>query len=60
MPRPSPIPSSSYGSADEETNRVFRKREGTLPGTRVGIPGRSDSSQDSDGRWVPGPITRKK
>jgi hypothetical protein len=60
MPRPSPIPSSDYGSPDEETNRRFREREGTLPGTRVGIPGRSDSPQDKDGRWVPGPIPRKK
>jgi hypothetical protein len=56
MPRPpAPIPSSAYGSADEETNRIFRKRAGTLPGTRIGIPGRSDSSQDKSGKWKPGP-----
>jgi hypothetical protein len=48
---PAPIPSSAYGSADEETNRVFRKKQGTLPGTRIGIPGRSDSSQSKDGKW---------
>jgi hypothetical protein len=60
MAKPVPIPSSSYGSADEESNRVFRKRQGTLPGTRVGLPGRSDSSQDRRGNWVPGPIRKKK
>jgi len=60
MPRPVPIPSSAYGSADEETNRAFRKREGTLPGTRIGIPGRSDSSQDKTGKWVEGPIKKKR
>ena len=54
-----PIPSSAYGSADEETNRVFRKRAGTLPGTRIGIPGRSDSPQDKSGKWQPGPIGNK-
>jgi hypothetical protein len=60
MPRPpAPIPSSAYGSADEETNRIFRKRAGTLPGTRLGIPGRSDSPQRRDGSWRPGPIPQK-
>lgn len=58
--RPVPIPSNAYGSADEETNRIYRRRQGTLPGTRVGIPGRSDSSQDRDGQWQPGPITQGK
>jgi hypothetical protein len=58
-PRPVPLPSTDYGSPDEESNRVFRRREGTLPGTRVGIPGRSDSPQDRRGNWVPGPIRRK-
>jgi hypothetical protein len=48
-----PLPSTDYGSADEETNRIFRRRQGTLPGTKIGIPGRSDSSQDSTGRWQP-------
>jgi hypothetical protein len=56
MPRPVPIPDNSYGGPSEETNRRFRKEQGTLPGTRVGIPGRSDSSQDSSGKWHPGPI----
>lgn len=56
---PAPIPANSYGSPDEETNRIFRKRAGTLPGTRVGIPGRSDSPQDKDGRWQPGPFKRR-
>lgn len=56
--RPSPIPSSAYGSADEESNRVFRRREGTLPGTRIGIPGRSDSSESADGKWRSGPYKR--
>ncbi len=60
MPLPVPIPSSAYGSPDEESNRVFRKREGTLPGTRIGIPGRSDSPQSKTGKWQPGPIRRKK
>jgi hypothetical protein len=65
MPRPTrggpvPIPSSAYGSADEESNRVYRRREGTLPGTRIGIPGRSDSPQDRNGKWEPGPIRRKR
>ena len=61
MPRPpAPTPSNAYGSADEETNRVFRQRQGTRPGTRVGIPGRSDSPQRRDGTWQPGPITRKR
>lgn len=61
MPRPPvPLPSTDYGSADEETNRIFRKyRQGTLPGTRVGIPGRSDSPQDKSGKWQPGPSARK-
>lgn len=54
------MPSNSYGSADEETNRIFRKRAGTLRGTRVGIPGRNDSPQDSSGRWIPGPTDSKK
>jgi len=58
MPRPVPLPSTDYGSPDEETNRVFRRKQGTLPGTRVGIPGRSDSPQRSDGSWRPGPIKR--
>ena len=57
---PAPIPSSSYGSADEETNRVFRKRQGTREGTRVGLPGRSDSPQNRDGKWEPGPIKQKR
>ena len=61
MPRtPVPIPDNAYGSADEETNRLFRERGGTLPGTKVGIPGRNDSPQDGSGRWEPGPIPRKK
>jgi hypothetical protein len=65
MPRPTrggpvPIPSSAYGSADEESNRVYRRREGTLPGTRIGIPGRTDSPQDRNGKWEPGPIRRKR
>lgn len=59
MRPPVPIPSSAYGSADEETNRLFRKRAGTLPGTRVGIPGRSDSPQNQQGKWTPGPIRNK-
>ncbi len=60
MPRPVPIPSSAYGSPDEETNRAFRKREGTLPGTRIGIPGRSDSPQNKQGKWIAGPIRKRK
>jgi len=59
MPRPpAPMPNNAYGSADEETNRVFRKRQGTLPGTRIGIPGRSDSPQDRYGSWREGPIKK--
>jgi hypothetical protein len=65
MPRPTrggpvPIPSSAYGSADEESNRVYRRREGTLPSTRIGIPGRSDSPQRRDGSWRPGPTNKGK
>lgn len=61
MPRPpAPLPSCSYGNADEETNRIFRKRAGTLPGTRIGIPGRSDSPQSKTGRWLPGPIDKRR
>lgn len=56
--KPVPVPSSAYGSADEESNRVFRKRQGTLPGTRVGLPGRSDSPQSKTGKWKSGPIKR--
>ena len=52
------MPNNAYGSADEETNRVFRKRQGTLPGTRIGIPGRSDSPQDRYGSWREGPIKK--
>jgi len=37
-----PMPNTAYGSPDEETNRVFRKRQGVRPGTKIGIPGRSD------------------
>ena len=48
-----PLPSTSYGSADEETNRLFRQLGKTRPGTRIAIPGRSDSSQDSLGKWQP-------
>ena len=58
--RPVPLPSSDYGSADEETNRLFRQRGGTLPGTKIGIPGRNDSPQNGSGRWEPGPIPRRK
>lgn len=56
---PTPLPSTDYGSADEETNRIFRKKQGTLPGTKIGIPGRNDSPQDSSGKWEPGPIKRR-
>lgn len=48
---PTPIPSSDYGSPNEETNRLFREKQGTRPGTRVGIPGRTDSPQDKTGKW---------
>ena len=47
--RIAPLPSADYGSPDEETNRIFRRRYGTLPGTRVGIPGSSDSPQAAPG-----------
>jgi hypothetical protein len=51
--RRTPLPSTDYGSADEETNRLFRKLGKTREGTRIGIPGRSDSSQNSTGKWQP-------
>lgn len=54
-----PLPSNTYGSPDEETNRVFRIPYGTLLGTRIGIPGRSDSPQDAGGKWQPGPLRNK-
>lgn len=57
---PTPVPNSDYGSADEETNRIFRRKQGTLPGTKVGIPGRSDSPQTSTGTWQPGPIPQRR
>jgi len=40
--QPVPIPNNCYGGPEEEGNRVFRKREGVRPGTKIGIPGRSD------------------
>lgn len=38
-PKPgrTPIPDSAYGSADEESQRVFRITRGTRPGTRLGV-----------------------
>lgn len=50
---PTPIPGNAYGSPEEESQRLFRKLRGTLPGTRIGIPGRSDSPQNKDGKWKP-------
>lgn len=56
---PTPVPSTDYGSPDEETNRTFRQRQGTIRDTRIGIPGRSDSSQDRNGKWHPGPERKR-
>lgn len=56
---PTPVPSSDYGSPDEETNRMFRRKQGTIKGTRVGLPGRDDSSQNSNGKWYPGPERKR-